>query len=59
MRESKNSQGRDPKTFEENSQRGDAETPSKNTQGKDPSTFEGRSHQVERFRDLGKRKEEK
>ena len=36
-RKCKNSQEKDPRTFEENSQ------------GKDPSTFEGRSHQVERW----------
>ena len=42
----RNSQVRDPRTFEGNSQ------------GKDPSTFEGRSHQVEKLPVQEKRKEE-
>ena len=37
-KEMKNSQGQDPRTFEENSQ------------GKGPSTFEGRGHKAERWR---------
>ena len=64
-------QGKDPKTFQENSQGKDPRTlkrdshgkgPStfeENSQGKDSSTFEGRSHQAERWRIQEKWKEEK
>ena len=47
---SKNSQGRDLKTFQEHSQGRDPGSHKRNSQGEDPGTFEGRSHLAERWR---------
>ena len=52
----KNSQGKDPRTFEENSQGGDLSTLETNSQGKDPRTFR---ETVESWRVQKKRKGEK
>ena len=55
----KNSQGKDPRTFEGHSQGQDPRTFNGNSQENDPSTFEDRSHQARRWRIQKKRKEEK
>ena len=55
-KEKRNSQGKDPRTFDENSQGGDLSTPQTNSQGRDPRTFK---EPVERWRVQEKRKEEK
>ena len=49
-----NSQGKDPRTFDEHSQGGDLSTPEATGQGKDPRTFE---EPVERWRVQKMRKE--
>ena len=41
-KEKRNSQGKDPRTFEVNSQGGDPSTLERNSQGKNPSTFKRR-----------------
>ena len=53
-KEKRNSQGKDPRTFDENSQGGDLRTPETNSQGEDPRTFK---ESVERWRVQKKRKE--
>ena len=55
----KNSQGKDPKTFEINCQGEDPRTFEGNSQAKDASTLKGRGHQAKRWRVQEKRKEEK
>ena len=49
----RNSQGKDPRTFDENSQGGETSTPEAESQGKDSRTFK---EPVERWRVLRKRK---
>ena len=56
QKEMRNSQGKDPKTFEENSQGGGFRTLEANSQGEDPRTFKD---PVERWRVQEKQKEEK
>ena len=55
-REKRNSQGKDPWTFDENSQGGDFGTLKTNSQGEDPRTFK---EAVQRWRVQKKRKEKK
>ena len=55
-REKRNSQGKDPWTFDENSQGGDLGTLKTNSQGEDPRTFK---EAVQRWRVQKKRKEKK
>ena len=60
--ENRNSQGKNPRTLEENSQGGDLSTPKTNSQGEDPRTYK---EPVERWRvekkwkDKNKKQEEK
>ena len=53
QQENRNSQGEDPRTFEENSQGGDLSTLQTNSQGEDPRTFE---EPVERFKRSGRKR---
>ena len=55
-KEKRISQGKDPRTSDENSQGGDLSTPEENSQGKDPRTLR---EPVERWRAQKKRKEKK
>ena len=55
-KEKRNSQCKDPRTFDGDSQDGDLSTPKANSQGKDPRTFK---EPVERWRVQKKRMEKK
>ena len=55
-KENRHSQGKDPRTFDENSQGGDLRTLETNSQGRDPRTLK---EPVERWRGQEKRKEKK